>query len=94
MRLSLSNINKDELKKISLRVKCEVIRNPGLTNSEIINHLKNACPKNLVIIATRLMRNTGTIIVRNGRNYILGPSITTKIKRNRNKQKEILISRK
>jgi len=83
----------DELKRISLMIKCEILKKPGLTSNEIINLLPDKRHLgHLATTAIRIMRDTGTIIVRNGKYYVLCPSVMVKAKRYRQKERERLVS--
>ena len=94
MKYYTSNVNENELKNISLKIKCIIIKKPGISKREIIYLLNNDYSNSLINIAIRLMRNIGTIIIRDGKHYALGPSIAYKTKRQRYKQKEIFLAKR
>ena len=76
--------NADELRKVSLRVKGLILRNPGLTNQEIEMRLPQEY-RDCMVTAIRMVRSSGMIIVRNNQYYALGHSVKTKAKSHRQK---------
>jgi len=89
--MNLLKSKTNELKRISTTIKCEIIKNPGLTNNEIISHFKGRQDTHLASIAIRMMRDTGTIIVHNGKYYVHCPSAMVKARRHRKKARENLL---
>ena len=79
----------DELRRVSLRVKGLILRNPGLTNGEIMVRLPQE-NRDHMITAIRQMRSSGMVIVRNDQYFALGHSVKAKAKRHRQKLRKMV----
>jgi len=81
--------NKDDLRRISLRVKGLILKNQGLTSKEIFMRIPEEHHECLISVI-RMMTGSGMVIDRNNKYYTLGHSVRAKAKRHIQKQRKAI----